>query len=206
MLFKKNTPVHFGILILAAGASSRLGRPKQLLTYKGSTLLSHSVKVALSSKADPIIVVVGAHSEQLKEEINFGEVLLVDNPEWKEGMASSIRCGIQFLKNKFPELEGAIVMMCDQPGVTKFVLDNLILAHEASGKPIVASGYANTFGPPVLFHKVYFETLMELKNDVGARGVIGENSAAVEIVPFAEGNFDIDTEEDYEKLTRREHQ
>jgi len=195
----------FAVLLLAAGSSSRLGRPKQLLDYKGNALLSHSLKVALSSGVQTVLVVLGAYAHQLKTDIDFEGAEVLVNTEWKEGMASSIRYAIKILMNKHPGVEGAIVMVCDQPKVTKEVLQNLINAHETSRKPIIASGYADTFGPPAFFHSSYFEALMQLKDDVGARSVIRDHPDAVEIVPFPEGNFDIDTEVDYERLRRTEH-
>jgi molybdenum cofactor cytidylyltransferase len=204
MLSKENKTGQFGIIILAAGASARLGHPKQLLSYHGKTLLEHSLNVALKSEAHPVVVVLGAEAEKLIQQIDFAEVQIVNNAEWKEGLASSIRCGVEFLRTKNPEVDGAILMMCDQPAVNETTLNNLIEAQKTSGKPIIASGYDDTYGPPVLFSKKYFDELLLLKNDIGARAVVRAHAEAVEIVPFEDGSFDIDTEEDFEKMRRRE--
>src|SRR5688572_27045414 len=94
---EENSSISFAVLILAAGGSSRLGHPKQVLRYNGTSLLSHSLKVALSSHAQDTVVVLGAYSEIIEKEIDFASVQVVINSEWKEGMASSIRCGIGFI-------------------------------------------------------------------------------------------------------------
>ena len=200
-----HTHTPFAVLLLAAGSSTRLGRPKQLLDYQGNALLAHSLKVALASQAASVIVVLGAHEKSLKDIINFDGSEVIVNPEWKEGMASSIRCGINTAIEKHPEVEGVIIMVCDQPKISLIELQNLFNAHRNSQKPIIASGYANTFGPPVFFHRSYFKDLLQLKNDVGARAVVRDHPEEVEIIPFPGGAIDIDTEADYERLRRTEH-
>ena len=101
-----------------------------------------------------------------------------------------------------PAVEGVIIMVCDQPFVTSHLLNELIIAHQKTGKPIVASGYENTFGPPVFFHHSLFNELLQLKGDIGARGIIKQHTNEVEVVPFPDGTYDIDTEADYEKVKR----
>jgi molybdenum cofactor cytidylyltransferase len=91
-------------------------------------------------------------------------------------------------------------MVCDQPFVTATVLSNLVAAYEKNAKPVVACGYDNTFGPPVFFHHSLFEELLQLKGDIGARAVVRGHADEVEVVPFSDGTFDIDTENDYEQL------
>lgn len=189
-----------GIIILAAGASSRLGRPKQLLPYKGKTLLQHAVHTAAVATAKPIIVVLGAVAETVQEEIAEKKVYVVKNSGWQEGMASSIRCGINELAKISPAAEGVILMVCDQPFVSVSILNSLLAAHRKTGKPVVACGYAETFGPPVFFHRSFFKELLQLKGDIGARAVVGQHADAVEVIPFAEGTFDVDTERDFEQL------
>lgn len=197
--------INFAVIVLAAGASTRLGRPKQLLNYKGSTLLAHSVKVAVSSEAQNIIVVLGAEADQVESVIDMAGAEVLFNPQWKEGMASSIRCGMEYITKHDPKVEGVIIMVCDQPKISSEVLQKLIIAYNTSGKPIIASGYGDSFGPPVLFHRSYFDVLLRLKKDVGAKSVIFDHLEEAEFIPFPEGNFDIDTEADYEKLKRSEN-
>ena len=186
----------FAVLLLAAGSSKRLGRPKQVLSYHGTDLLTHSLREATASRVMPVLVVLGAYAAQLKEAIDFEGAEVVVNPEWEEGMGSSIRFGMETLIHQYPEVEGVVIMVCDQPKVSQALLQSLITAHQTSRKPIIACGYADTFGPPVFFHKSYFTFLLQLKNDVGARSVVRDHPDAVEIIPFPEGNLDIDTEED----------
>ena len=190
------------IILLAGGGSARLGRPKQLLAYQGQTLLRYSLQVALDSYAQPIIAVLGADADKMQEEINNARVQVAVNREWQEGMASSIRCGIKAINEISAKAEGVIIMVCDQPFVTAQLLNQLITAHQETGKPIVASGYDNTFGPPVFFHHSLFNELLQLKGDIGARGIIKQHLNEVEVVPFPAGTYDIDTEADYEKVKR----
>ena len=197
---------HVGIILLAGGESSRLGRPKQLLAYNGQTLLRYSLQVALDSYAQPVIAVLGSDADKMKKETNDPGVQVVVNTEWQEGMASSIRCGIKAVTETSPTVKGVIIMVCDQPFVTFRLLNELITAHQKTGKPIVACGYENTFGPPVLFHQSLFNELLQLKGDIGARGIIKQHANEVEVVPFPDGAYDIDTEADYEKVKHNSEQ
>lgn len=190
----------FGIVVLAAGDSSRLGQPKQLLTYKGESLLQHSVKAAIETGMQPIIVVLGSNAGQVQKELEQTPVHVVVNTQWQEGMASSIRCGIDDLLASTPSAEGLILMVCDQPFVDAALLSDLIAAYQKSSKRIVACSYDDTFGPPVFFHQSLFSELLQLQGDVGARGVIRRHANEVAVVPFAKGTIDVDTEADYEKL------
>jgi molybdenum cofactor cytidylyltransferase len=201
---KKEEVANIGIIVLAAGFSKRLGQPKQLLLYKGQTLLQQAAQTALASGAGPVLVVLGARAEELKNEIKESTINMVVNKEWPEGMASSIRCGVEALVALDPAVAGLILMVCDQPFVTASLLCELVAAHRQTGKPIVACSYAGTYGPPVFFHRTLFPELLQLKGDVGARGVIKQYANAVETIPFPEGTIDIDTEKDYERLSEKE--
>jgi molybdenum cofactor cytidylyltransferase len=202
----KADATNIGIVLLAAGFSQRLGKPKQLLQYKGKSLLQHSIQAATTSIAQPAIVVLGARAAALKEEVKESTVQVVINDEWQEGMASSIRCGIKALTRSYPAVEGAILMVCDQPYVTATLLNELLTAHQKTGKPIVACSYANTFGPPVFFHHSLFPGLLQLKGDTGARGLIKQYANEVEVIPFPAGTVDIDTEQDYERLSEKDNE
>ena len=197
----KTSDTGIGVILLAAGSSSRLGRPKQLLSYDGQTLLQHTVQVASASNAHPVVVVLGANAEMIRDHIKDLDVVLVDNPDWQEGMASSIRSGINSFTEFAPDTEGIILMVCDQPHVTSSLLNEIITAHKRTGKPIVASSYEATFGPPVFFHRSLFDELLQLKGDIGARSIVRQHTDEVEVTPFPEGVFDIDTEADFKKLS-----
>ena len=196
------TIFHTDIIILAAGASTRLGRPKQLLPWQGVTLLQHAVQTALTVTTQPVVV-TGANGEHLAAALDPGQVKLVFNPNWQQGIASSIRCGLQALLNRTPEPDQVIFMVCDQPFVTAGLLLDLINEQQKSRKPIVASAYADTLGIPALFDKSFFSQLLDLQGDTGARRIIQQNSGDVATVVFEEGLYDIDTVVDYEDLVNR---
>jgi molybdenum cofactor cytidylyltransferase len=193
------TIFHTDIIILAAGASTRLGRPKQLLPWQGVTLLQHAVKTALTVTTQPVVV-TGANGEHLAAALDPGQVKLVFNPNWQQGIASSIRCGLQALLNRTPEPDQVIFMVCDQPFVTPELLLDLINEQQKSRKPIVASAYAGTLGIPALFDKSLFPQLLDLQGDTGARKIIQQYVGEVAFVTFEKGAYDIDTEGQYKEL------
>lgn len=196
------TIYHTDIIILAAGASTRLGRPKQLLPWQGVTLLQHAVQTALTVTTNPVVV-TGANGEYLAAALDPGQVKLVFNPNWEQGIASSIRCGLQALLNRTPEPDQVIFMVCDQPFVTAGLLLDLINEQQQSHQPIVASAYADTLGIPALFNKSLFPQLLDLEGDTGARRIIQQHPDKTAFVTFQEGAYDIDTEGQYKELVNR---
>jgi molybdenum cofactor cytidylyltransferase len=189
-----------GIIILAAGASTRLGTPKQLLPHKqGHTLLSHTIQVALNSKCQPVIVVLGAYAEKLRQEISHFPVQLSENPQWNQGMGASIRVGIQSL-NSTPEIEAVVLTLCDQPFISSQIIDRLVDTYYQTNKKIVACEYAGTLGVPALFHHTLFSDLISFKEGTGAKKVIKKYTQDVFSIPFPEAAIDIDTSEDYEQF------
>jgi molybdenum cofactor cytidylyltransferase len=200
MTAEKNKEEQVGIILLAAGGSSRLGKPKQLLLYKGQTLVQNTLSVALTSNAQSVIVVLGANADILQTEITNGKIHVVVNDDWQEGMGSSIRTGVKAITEINPSTEGVILLVCDQPFINSALLNNLITAHQKTGKEIVACTYGNTFGPPVFFHQSLFSELLQLKGDTGARSIVQKHLDNMEAIPFPEGIFDIDTKGDYEKI------
>jgi molybdenum cofactor cytidylyltransferase len=199
----ENSNIHnTGTILLAAGSSSRLGRPKQLLVYDGQTLLQHSLEAANASGLSPVILVLGADAETIQQHVGGVDAHVVVNANWKEGMASSIRFGIETLMNISSSAEGAVIMMCDQPFVTATLLNNLIDSHNKTGKPVVTCSYADTYGPPTFFHKSIFPELLQLKGDIGARSIVKQHANEVQAVVFPKGDVDVDTEVDYEKLSK----
>lgn len=194
------TVEHGSIVVLAAGMSSRLGSPKQLLVYQGESLLKHTVNVALQTSMRPVIVVVGANSDTVKKEIEGMELMVVENEGWEEGMASSLRCGLAAMQKISPDADGIIFMVCDQPFVSKLLLESLLQAQHETGLPIVASSYEGKLGTPALFHQSLFAELMKLKGDTGARKLIRDHEYLVKTVAFPKGIIDIDTKADYDTL------
>jgi len=189
-----------GIVILAAGASTRLGKPKQLLQYRGKTLLAHAINEAVNSNADAIVVILGKNADLFKKEIDERKVRVAINSSWEEGMASSLRLGLDTLLNDKPYIDAVIFMVCDQPHVLSSILNELIVTQQKTTKQIVTCNYGDSIGPPALFHKKYFKDLMKLSGDTGARMIIQQNMNDMTTILFPEGEIDIDTEEDYEKL------
>ena len=186
-----------GILILAAGSSSRLGTAKQSLEYKGQTLLQRAVQTALSSNAELIAVILGANAETLRTTIHE-PVNIFLNPYWEEGMASSIRYGLNELIKADPRLTSVILMLCDQPYVDETII-NQLMEQAAPGK-IIASAYNGTIGPPALFDREFFPNLLSLFGHEGAKSILLNHPQAVISIPFPLGGIDIDTLTDYDAL------
>jgi molybdenum cofactor cytidylyltransferase len=196
------TIYHTDIIILAAGASSRLGRPKQLLPWQGKTLLQHAVQMAQTITTQPVVV-TGANADQLAAGLHHNPVQIVFNPEWQQGIASSIRCGLQTLLNRTPSPDQVIFMVCDQPFVTTELLLELINERQNTHQPIVASAYGDTLGIPALFDKTMFAQLLDLQGDTGAKNIISQHNAQTARVAFPEGAFDIDTNAVYDALVQK---
>jgi len=191
---------NIGVIILAAGSSTRLGEPKQLLKFNGKSLLQNAVDAATNSNANTVIEVLGANAEQVSKQINKSKIHTIINTGWEEGMASSVRTGLNELLFISPGTDAVILMVCDQPYISSDLLNDLINTHLHSGKPIVTCSYGEAIGPPALFHKFLFDELMQLKGDVGARKIIQQHKDQVATVLFTKGKIDIDTNEDYEIL------
>jgi len=185
-----------GAVILAAGASSRMGRPKQLLKYGGQTLVRRAALAAQEAGCNPIVIVTGAHVEGLEEELQGLSLLEANNPEWESGMGSSIRAGIQAVVKTSDKVTALILMLCDQPFVTSQVLRRLITARRETGREIVASRYGATVGVPALFGRAFFAELVRLEREAGAKQVIQRHLAQVHLVPFPQGEIDLDTPAD----------
>jgi len=187
----------FAVVLLAAGGSRRLGRPKQLLPYLGRTLVEHAADVAVGSNADEVIVVVGAEHESVREKLAGAAVRIVLNPDWSEGMGGSIRCGVEALA---AQTDCVVIALCDQPRITADLLRGLALRQFESGSPIVACSYGGVIGVPCAFGSELFPSLLSLTGDSGARDLIRSSPTPVEIVPFGGGNLDVDTGDDYRRL------
>lgn len=191
-----------GLIILAAGTSARLGKPKQLLTYKGESLIRRAVRAGIGAHCNPIVVVLGAHFEEIKPEIESKSVHIAYNPYWQEGIASSIRIGVSELRKQNIDIEETIIMLCDQPMADATLFKNMMLEKRKTGKGIVACSYNETIGVPVLYQKKYFPELLALKGDEGAKKILVRHKKEVYVIPFPDGAIDIDTIDDYEDLLK----
>jgi molybdenum cofactor cytidylyltransferase len=182
--------VSIGAIVLAAGGSKRLGEPKQLVRLGGETLLERAVRVAREARCSPVIVVLGAEYVQVLTGCSLSDVVTVINDEWQEGMSSSIRLGVHALRNVAGEVDGVVVMTCDQPAVTADHLRGLM-----AGAEVNASRYEGRKGVPVFFPKDSLDALTSLTGDSGARALL--RNASYEDLPG--GELDVDTADDLER-------
>lgn len=197
-----NSLPNVGAVIVAAGASTRMGTPKQLLQFDGRSFLRHTTEVALASMCKPIVVVLGRVAEKMRHEIDQQTVVVVENQEWHRGMGTSISVGIKVINNISTNIEAVVLLLCDQPFVNSDVINQLVEAHYTTHKPIIACEYASTLGVPALFSRKFFSELMNLDGEKGAKQVIRKYSDSVFSLPFAGGAIDIDTPQDYEQLLK----
>jgi molybdenum cofactor cytidylyltransferase len=188
-----------GVIILAAGGSSRMGTPKQLLLYRGESLIRHAAQVALGSVCDRVVVVIGSRADEMRNELADMPLEVIENPNWQVGMSSSIRAGLQALKST-NDLNEVVIMLCDQPFVNAEVLNDLVTTQRQTGESIVASLYGTTRGVPALFSRNFFDELMSLAADEGARRTIASHPNDVATVIFPQGAIDIDTPRDHDQL------
>jgi molybdenum cofactor cytidylyltransferase len=192
-----------GIIILAAGASTRLGRSKQMLDVDGETLLMRTVRAALHADAGRVIVVLGANEQQHRNLLQGTPVEIVYNEQWQKGMGNSLKAGLRHLISKDDLLEAVVIAVCDQPLLTSQTITNLFHRYLASHKPIVASRYSGQPGVPVLFDKRYFKPLLEISDGEGAKKIIQSNGSVVDLVDFPGGEIDLDTPDDYDAFKNR---
>lgn len=190
------------LVILAAGNSSRLGTPKQLVVFSGETLLERIVRESLESVCSPIVVVTGKDSENFQKYLNAFEIKLVENKDWERGMGSSIGCGMKKILEIGEDFDGVVLCVCDQPFVKAKTINNLVNVYEAKKQKIIASSYDETLGVPALFDKSLFAELADLREKSGAKKIIEKYRNETFAVDFPEGEIDVDTKEDLEKLRR----
>jgi molybdenum cofactor cytidylyltransferase len=193
-----------GIIILAAGESKRLGNPKQLLSFDGNTLLARVAKTACESMMCPVIAVLGAHAEKIRPTLNIAGLNVVYNDNWQEGMASSLRKGLTSMMELYPQVDGIIILVCDQPYLSHELIKALIEAQRDAGLPAAAAAYNGKLGTPALFHKSLFSALLLLSGDTGARKMLEGMQENVVEVDFEMGDVDIDTQADYERLLNKD--
>src|SRR5437773_10341371 len=216
---------HIAAVILAAGESSRLGKPKQLIQFRGKTLVRRVVDAASEAGCQPILVVVGntkqapqLHSprsprggtrqheievaDAISSELKNTGATIIANPNWKCGIGTSIRAGVQHLIEIASGVEATVLLACDQPFVDRAVIERLIALRHETRQPIVAASYAGTLGVPVLFDRSFLPELLRLDDSAGAKSIILSNRDQVAEFPFPAGKIDIDTAEDWQRFCR----
>ncbi|HEX3730264.1 MAG TPA: nucleotidyltransferase family protein [Opitutaceae bacterium] len=192
-------PLRFGCLVLAAGASTRMGSPKQLLPVGGEPLVARAAGAALASPAWPVVVVLGSGADGIRPALARLPVLAVENPAWAEGMASSIRAGLAALRQFSPSLQGVVVALCDHPAFSAAAIVRLAEAQRASGRSIAAARYGGRCGAPALFLREHFAALSRLTGEDGARAFLNAEPGRVAAVDLPEFAVDLDTPEDYRR-------
>ncbi|HKY45248.1 MAG TPA: nucleotidyltransferase family protein [Pyrinomonadaceae bacterium] len=193
--------MNVGAVILAAGSSSRMGRPKQTLQFQGMSLLRRAAIAALDATCRPVVVVTGAHAELSRRELDQLDVCEAFNPDWETGMGSSVRTGIERLISIDADVAAAVLLLCDQPHVTLAVVSSLLAAHHTTRKPVIASAYGEGFGVPALFSRTLFAELTQLAGWSGAKEIIKRHRSETHFLPFPDGEVDVDTPDDFSSLT-----
>lgn len=187
-----SAPDRIAAVVLAAGRSERLGRPKQLLEIEGEALVHRAARAALGCGADETLVVTGARSDEVAHAVADLEVHVVENRAWAEGMSSSIRCGA--LAAEGLGCSAVLIVLVDQPHVDCGVLSRVVGCFRKEGRELVACGYRGAVGAPALFAGRYRERLLQLEGDRGARRVLSAHAEHVRVVAFEPGAVDIDEE------------
>ena len=190
----------YGIIILAAGNSSRLGEPKQLLQFQGKSLIRHIVEAAVEIVGRNTMVVTGSNSGLIEHALDGLPCQFAFNADWQEGMSASVKTGIHALQSYNPQIIGSILAVSDQPFVTSETFRALIQVFEKSGKGIAASQYSDALGTPAFFSTSYFPALLQLTGGEGAKKLFKRFPDDVSAYTFPEGRIDIDTQEDYKRL------
>ena len=184
-------------VILAAGRSQRMGAPKLLLDLSGRSLLRRVIDNVRGSRCQEIVIVLGAEAERVAAEARGPGVRFATNERYREGMGTSLACGIAALD---PSCEAAVILLGDQPFVGSAAIDALIAAHQRTGKPIVASRYGGVAGAPTLIARRLFTEAQGLAGDVGGHALMQQFPELVAEVPLPDAAaVDVDTPQD---LTR----
>jgi molybdenum cofactor cytidylyltransferase len=187
-------------LVLAAGGSSRLGRPKQALRHRGRSLLRRAIDAALGAGCAPVIVVLGSGAERLREETDPLPVEVVVNRRWAEGMAGSIRSGVEAIRAGHPTVDAILLLVCDQPHLTAAVAGRVCAAFDGRPGRRVACEYGETVGPPALFESSLAERLLGLEGDRGAKQLLLEAEADLVRIPWPAGALEVDRPADLRLL------
>ena len=193
-------------ILLAAGRSSRMGQGqhKLLLPLGDRPVLLHVVDTVLASQARPIVVVLGHQAEQVRSILAPFEsrLTIIDNPDYQLGMSTSLRKGIETLMSSYPTVNGALIVLSDQPLMTSYILDSMIETKQNTGKRIIVARYQGKRGNPTLFDASLFPELMEMTGDEGGRKVLERHREEIAVLDIEDAtpNYDVDTWEAYQQV------
>lgn len=181
------------IVLLAAGSSSRMGSPKQLIDFQGKKLIQIVLERLLACRCFPTIAVLGANARNIAPYCEYHGLSVIQNPNWQTGMASSIRCGLEFVETMFPDVAHIMLALVDQPMVEAEHYHALVEASERSPDKVIAAYYAGQPGAPMVFPRRHFAMLSRLTGDRGAGAAVrGMDAGEVELVPLPEAAVDWD--------------
>ena len=206
-LTSPSTESSVALLLLAAGGSTRMGCPKQLLDYHGRPLLRHSVEQAVGSRCHPIIVVLGSDADACAAVLHGlpPAVATAINEDWMQGMGSSIRVGLAAMQERAPEARALVIALSDQPLITSAFLDRLVRVHLEQDASMVAASYDDQPGVPALFARSQFSRLAALDVHTGAKALLQGAGSELITIPAPHAAIDVDTPEDYARLLRAPH-
>jgi molybdenum cofactor cytidylyltransferase len=187
-----------GAVILAAGGSTRLGEPKQMLVHHGQTLVRRAALVALDAGCAPVCIVIG--DPRIAAAVAGLKMQIVGNAQWSRGIGTSIRCGVEACEIADPNLAAVAILVCDQPDMDARLITTLRKAITESSRGIAAAGYSGTVGVPAIFSRHYFPKLRALPDDRGAKLLLQSHADDIVAVPFPGGALDIDTPADLHHL------
>lgn len=189
-----------GLILLAAGGSSRMGQPKQLLIYQGKSLLRHAALAACASVCTPVVVVLGAAAALCRVELKGLETSAVENTNWQAGMGTSIRAGLNHLLELAPQISGAVIMLCDQPKIGPDEINQLVDQHRATQMELVGTQYPGSVGVPAYFARTIFPQLQSLPDGAGCKQLLNADLSRTAAVQLPGALFDVDTLDDYRKI------
>jgi molybdenum cofactor cytidylyltransferase len=201
-LFASGILALIAAVVLAAGGSSRMGRPKQTLLLRGVPMLQVVLEVLRRTRVGRVVVVLGANEEEARHSIRLSDEVVVVNRSHRSGMSSSIRAGLRALG---PDVEAAIIVLGDQPFISPATVDRLIKAYTASKSRVVVPVFEGRRGNPVLFDRALFPEIMKVRGDVGARAVVRANEGSLTEVRVGDRGttVDMDTQADYERAVSK---
>ena len=189
-----------GTILLAAGGSERMGRPKQLLPFAGTTLLRRAALTALATRFTPVVVVLGAAAEACRAEIGDLAVVPVEHGAWREGMGSSLRAGVEALEKIAPDTSAALVLLHDQPLIEAAALHKLAALWRLPQAPIAAAFYGGNPGVPAIFGREFFPELKIFAGTEGAKKTLLRHADRMALLDLPEAAEDIDSPADYRRL------